>query len=203
MALNFGTSAAQNSMVSAISRSDGSGGQIQVPREAYSLRMSFWMVPVSLARGYPFSFGGGDVERQQDRRRPVDRHARADLVQRDAVEQDLGVGQGVHRDADPADLLAELGIVGVVAALGGQVERHRQPRPSLVQQVAVAAVGFLGGAETRILAKRPELAAVAGREVTPGERELPGRRGLRRYSPRPVYRRKRNAGWCLSSVIHR
>jgi len=41
MALNLGTSAAQNSMVSAISRSDGSGGQIQVPRDAYSLRMSF------------------------------------------------------------------------------------------------------------------------------------------------------------------
>lgn len=54
IALNRGTSAAQNSMVSAISRSDGSGGQIQVPREAYSLRMSFWIVPVSLALGIPF-----------------------------------------------------------------------------------------------------------------------------------------------------
>src|SRR5215468_3888679 len=43
--------AAQNSMVSAISRKDGAGGQIQVPREAYSLRMSFWIVPVSLALG--------------------------------------------------------------------------------------------------------------------------------------------------------
>ena len=36
IALNRGTSAAQNSMVSAIRRSDGSGGQIQVPRDAYS-----------------------------------------------------------------------------------------------------------------------------------------------------------------------
>ena len=54
IALNLGTSAAQNSIVSAISRSDGSGGQIQVPREAYSLRMSFWMVPVSFSRGTPF-----------------------------------------------------------------------------------------------------------------------------------------------------
>ena len=54
IALNRGTSAAQNSMVSAISRSDGSGGQIQVPRDAYSLRMSFWMVPVSFSRGTPF-----------------------------------------------------------------------------------------------------------------------------------------------------
>jgi hypothetical protein len=54
IALNLGTSAAQNSIVSAISRSDGSGGQIQVPRDAYSLRMSFWMVPVSFSRGTPF-----------------------------------------------------------------------------------------------------------------------------------------------------
>jgi hypothetical protein len=41
-------------MVSAINRSDGSGGQIQVPRDAYSLRMSFWIVPVSFSRGTPF-----------------------------------------------------------------------------------------------------------------------------------------------------
>ncbi|MDH6436640.1 hypothetical protein M2158_005181 [Streptomyces sp. SAI-144] len=53
IALNLGTSAAQNSMVSAIRRRDGSAGQIQVPREAYSLRMSFWMVPVSFSRGTP------------------------------------------------------------------------------------------------------------------------------------------------------
>jgi hypothetical protein len=53
IALNFGTSAAQNSMVSAMRRREGSGGQIQVPREAYSLRMSFCIVPVSLARGTP------------------------------------------------------------------------------------------------------------------------------------------------------
>src|ERR1700741_4826379 len=98
MALNLGTSAAQNSMVPAISRSDGSGGQIQVPRAAYSLRMSFWMVAVSLVRG-------GPIKRQDDRRRPVDREAGADLVQRDTAEQDLGVGQGVHRHTDAAHLL--------------------------------------------------------------------------------------------------
>ncbi len=143
-------------MVSAISRSDGSGGQIQVPRDAYSLRMSFWMVPVSFARGHALLLGGGDVEGQQDRGGAVDREAGADLVQRDAVEQDLGVGQRVDRDADAADLLAELGVVGVVAALGGQVERDRQPGAALVQQVAVAAVGLLGRAETRVLPEGPQ-----------------------------------------------
>lgn len=84
--------------------------------------------------------GRGDVEGQQDRRRAVDGHAGAELVQRDAIEEDLEVGQGIHRDADPADLLTELGVVGVVSALRRQVERHRQPGPALIQQVAVPAI---------------------------------------------------------------
>ena len=167
-------------MVSAIRRSDGSGGQIQVPREAYSLRMSFWIVPVSLARGYVLALGGGDVEGEQDRGRAVDREAGADLVQRDAVEQDLDVGQGVDRDADPADLLAHLGVVGVVAALGGQVERHRQAGATLAEQVAVAAVGLLGGAEAGVLPDRPQPPAVPGRVVAAGEREAARVRGLGR-----------------------
>ena len=43
-----------------------------------------------------------DVEREQDRRGAVDREAGADRVERDAVEEDLGVGERVERDADPA-----------------------------------------------------------------------------------------------------
>ena len=135
--------------------------------------------------------GGRDVERQQDRRGAVDREAGADLVQRDAVEQDLGVGQRVDGDADPADLLAVLGVVGVVAALRRQVERDRQPGAALVQQVAVATVGLLGGAEARILAERPQLAAVAAREVAAGERIRRRARAGRRPG-RPVRRRARS-----------
>jgi len=72
--------------------------------------------------------------------RAVDGEAGADLVQGDAVEQNLGVGQCVDRDPDAADFLAVLGIVGVVPALGRQIQRDRQPGAALVQQVAVAAV---------------------------------------------------------------
>ena len=32
---------------------DGRGGKIYVPRAAYSLRMSFWIVPVSWSAGTP------------------------------------------------------------------------------------------------------------------------------------------------------
>ena len=90
--------------------------------------MSFWIVPGSFVARHALLLGDRDVERQQDRGGAVDREAGADLVERDAVEQDLGVGERVDRDADPADLLLDLGVVGVVAALRRQVERDRQAR---------------------------------------------------------------------------
>ena len=45
-----------------------------------------------------------------------------------SLEEDLGVGQRVEGDADPADLLLDVGVVGVVADLGRQVGGHRQAR---------------------------------------------------------------------------
>jgi len=53
--LNCGTSAAQKRKVSAINAKEGSGGKTYVPRAMYSLRMSFWIVPLSWARGIPRS----------------------------------------------------------------------------------------------------------------------------------------------------
>src|SRR4029079_16409281 len=117
---------------------------------------------------HPLLLRGRNVERQQDRGRPVDREAGADLVQWDAVEQDLGIGLRVDGDTDAADLLADLGIVGVEAALRRQVERDRQTRSTLVQQIPVATVGVLSGSEARVLAEGPQLPAVAAGEVAAG-----------------------------------
>ena len=55
-------------------------------------------------------------------------------IERDPVEEDLGVGERVERDADPADLLLDVGVVGVVADLGRQVERDREPGAALLEQ---------------------------------------------------------------------
>ena len=116
--------------------------------------------------------GGGRVEREQDRRRRVDRHRRADLAERQAVEQDLHVGERADRDADPADLPRRLRRVRVVAHLGRQVERDRQARLALLEEVAEAAVRLLGGREARVLAHRPEPRAVHRGLDAAGERVL-------------------------------
>ena len=45
MVLNCGVSCKHQANWSVISRSDGRGGKMYVPRAMYSLRMSFWIVP--------------------------------------------------------------------------------------------------------------------------------------------------------------
>jgi len=154
-----------------MSRRLGAGGQIQVPRGGVLLEDVVLDRAGELRPGDVLALGGGHVEGQQDRGRPVDGEAGADLVQGDAVEQHLGVGQGVDGDADPAHLLAHLGVVGVVAALGRQVKRYQQPGAALLEQVAVAAVGLLGGAEPGVLPQRPQPALVTGGIAAAGEGE--------------------------------
>ena len=74
--------------MSVVSRSDGPGGKMYVPRDRYSLMMSFCVVPASARRSdAPCSCGDGDVEREQPHRRRVDRHRRVGRGQVDAVEE--------------------------------------------------------------------------------------------------------------------
>src|SRR5690606_4215851 len=123
-----------------------------------------------LAR-HPLLLGGGDVERQQDRGGAVDREAGADLVERDAVEEDFGVRESVDGDAHPPDFFTDLRVVRVVPALRGQVEGDREAGSALLEEVAVATVGFLRSTEAGVLAERPQPAAITVREVTAREGE--------------------------------
>src|SRR3990172_2746455 len=52
-----------------------------------------------LVEGNSLLLGDREVHREDHRRGAVDRHRSGDLVQRDPVEQDLHVLQGIHRDA--------------------------------------------------------------------------------------------------------
>ena len=84
--------------MSVISRSDGAGGNTYVPRDRYSLMMSFCVVPCSDSHGDALLLGDHLVQRQQPHRRRVDGHRGVHLAQRDALEQRAHVPQ-VRRPA--------------------------------------------------------------------------------------------------------
>ena len=74
------------------------------------------------------------------------------LVERDAVEQDLHVLDGVDGDTRLADVADHARMIGVVAAVRGEVERTLTPWPPAGERAAVEGVGLLGGREARVLA---------------------------------------------------
>ncbi len=117
--------------------------------------MSFWVVPWSCSWADALLLGGDDVERQQPRGGRVDRHRRVHLAERDAVHQRGHVAAVGDRDADLADLAARELVVGVIARLRGQVERHRQARLALFEVAPVELVGGLRRRVTRVRAHHP------------------------------------------------
>ena len=65
---------------------------------------------------------------------------------------------GVHRHARFADVGERARVVGVVAAMGGQIEGDRQALLAGGDVAPVKGVAFLGGGEAGVLADGPGLA---------------------------------------------
>ena len=104
-------------------------------------------------------FGGDDVAGEDRQHGAVHRHRDGDLVERDAVEEDLHVLDRVDRHAGLADVADDAGIVRVVAAVRGQVEGDRDALAAGGERLAVEGVGGFGGGETGVLADRPGFTA--------------------------------------------
>ena len=115
-----------------------------------------------------------DVEREQDRRRTVDRHRSRDAIHRDLGHEQLHVLAARDRDADLPDLAHAVRVVGVVAHQRREVERDRQARLPVIEQELEALVGLRRGAEAGELAHGPQTTAVHGRMNAARERELSG-----------------------------
>ena len=81
------------------------------------------MVPRASPR-HALLLGGHDVARQHRQHGAVHGHRHAHLVERNAVEQELHVLDGIDRDASLADVADDARVVAVVAAMGGEIERH-------------------------------------------------------------------------------
>ena len=120
-----------------------------------------------------------DVAGQHRQHRAVHGHRHGHLVERDAVEEDLHVFDGVDRDTGLADVADDARVVGVVSAVRRQVERDRHSRLTALEVLPVERVRLFRGRETRVLANRPRSVRVHRRPHAAQERletgERPGR----------------------------
>ena len=160
-----------------------------------------------LLRAHALPLRRDQVGGEDDRGGGVDGEVDRDLVQRQAGEQVHHVVGGVDGDADPPHLGPGHLVIGVVAELGGQVERDRQRGLPAAEQEVEAGIGLFRGPVASELPHRPELPAVHGLVRAPGERRLarpPEARGegvraaghvLRRVDRRDRYPRVGGDGW--------
>ena len=101
-------------------------------------------------------FLGGDVvegEHRQDR--AVHCHRDRHLIKRDAVEERFHIEYAVDGDARHADITHNPRMIGVVAAMRGEVEGYRQSFLTGGKVAAVEGVALLGGGVTGVLPYRP------------------------------------------------
>ena len=140
----------------------------------YSFRMSFWMVPESLAHIRLRCVGRRHVQGKQNRGGGVDGHRRGDAAQRDSIEEPLHVRKRTDGHAHAAGLARGQRMVGIHAHLRREVEGDGEPGHALRKQIAVAAVALLGGAEASVLAHGPEPRAVHLGMDAAGEGKLAG-----------------------------
>ena len=108
-----------------------------------------------LARCDSLLLGGDDVERHDWQHRAVHGHRNRHLVERNLVEEDLHVEDGVDGHAGLADIAGDALVVGVVAAMRGQIEGDRQAVLSGGEIAAIEGVRLFRGGEAGILANGP------------------------------------------------
>ena len=120
---------------SVVSRIDGPGGKTYVPRDRYSLTMSFCVVPASRPTASAGSAPACSACSSATTWYSASSHIAVALIVIDVFIAVSGmpsnsrahVAQVRDRHPDLADLAAGQRVVGVVAGLGGQVEGDRQP----------------------------------------------------------------------------
>ena len=135
------------------------------------------MVPESLLSGDALLLGRDDVAGQHRQHGAVHGHRDRDPVERDAVEEDLHVLDRIDGHAGLAHVALHARVVGVVAAVGGQVEGHRDALAAAGERLLVEGVGFLGGGEPGVLADGPGPDRVHGR-LRPAHERLEARQGV-------------------------
>ena len=118
------------------------------------------MVPASFSGGTPCSSAATTYSARIGSTAPFIVIDTDTVGQVDAVEQLAHVEDGIDCHTGHSDVTLHARMIGVVAAVGGQVERHRQPLLARGQVAAVEGIGVRGGGEAGVLADGPRLVDV-------------------------------------------
>ena len=149
------------------------------------------MVPASCLRLHALFLGRHDVEREHRQHRAVHGHRHRHLVERDAGEQRAHVVDRIDRDAGHADIAGDARMIGVVAAMGGEIEGDREALLPGREIAPVEGVGIFRRGEAGILPDGPGLgdihgrvgAAQIGRDAGIGVEEVEALQVVRRHRP--------------------
>ena len=136
---------------------------------------------------YALLLGGHDVSRQDRQDGAVHRHGNGHLVERNPVEKDFHVLDGIDGNPRLPHVSRHTRMVGVVAPMSRQIKSDGQARLPRGQILPVKCIGFLGRGESRVLADRPGLVGVHGGRRPPQIRSEAGQ-GVDGVQPRQVFR---------------
>ncbi len=150
--------------------------------------------PGQLRPGDAPAFGCGDEERPDDRGRAVDGHRCRDAVERQSVEQELHVGDGVDRHAAGAEFPHRPRLVVVVPHQSGHVEGDGEAVVPGGKQVLVPLVRLLHRPEAAEHADGPRLPTVARAMNAAGERVCPGKVDV------PLVVEAGDVGWVVEAL---
>ena len=120
-----------------------------------------------------------DVHGPDHRRGTIDRHRGRNLIQRQAVEQHLHVGQRGDRHAALTKFTRRQLVIRVIAVQRRHIKSRREARLTLREQVLETLVGIFRRAKAREHAHRPGLGAVHRRlhaariGILPGQPHIP------------------------------
>ncbi len=120
------------------------------------------MVPESCSGPGSLFLGGDDVKGQHRENRSVHGHGNGDAIQGNGVEEDFHVLDRIDGDAGLAHVGHGAGVVGIVAAMGGEIEGDGKPLLAGGDVAAIKGVALLGGGEAGVLADGPRFGDVHG-----------------------------------------
>src|ERR1035438_6891451 len=103
---------------------------------------------------YSLLFGGDNIERHNRQHGAIHRHGHRHLIERNLIEQELHVENGIDSHAGVANISGDALVVGVVSAMRGEVECNREPSLPGGQVAAIEGIGFFSGGKASILDRK-------------------------------------------------